>query len=323
MTTAQLPFDPRAFDEAKASPELRAMVAEIERTAPRPVERAATVADAEAARREFASGDFPLGPASPRAELREIAGPGGPLRLRVFRPRGRVRGAMLHIHGGGWILGSPEMNDPQNEARADALGLAIASVEYRLAPEHPYPAAPDDCEAAALWLARHAREELGADPERILVGGESAGGHLAAVTCLRMRDRYGFRFRGANLVYGLYDLSGVPSHTAFDDRNLVVNSGSARWFTRCFVSDERRLRDPDVSPLYADLRGLPPALMTVGTLDPLLDHTLFLYARWVAAGSPAELAVTPGAPHGFDLYPVPEAAAARARIAAFLERCLA
>jgi acetyl esterase/lipase len=109
----------------------------------------------------------------------------------------------------------------------------------------------------------------------------------------------------------------------FDHRNVVLSSKNIGWFTDCFVPDARRRRDPDVSPLYADLRGLPPALMTVGALDPLRDHSLFLYARWIAAGSPAELAVYPGAPHGFDMFPTPEGVAARERIEAFLSRCLA
>ena len=317
------PFDPRRFDEAAASPELRALVAQLEKTLTPPVEQEPTVAAAKEARRAIDEGPFRFGDPSPRAEERTVPGPAGPVPVRIFRPRGAVRGAMLHVHGGGWVMGRASMNDAQNEARADRHGLAIVSVDYRLAPEHPWPAGPDDCEAAAVWLAKHARAELGAPEDRILVGGESAGGHLAAVTLLRMRDRHGFLFRGANLVYGLYDLAGVPSHVEFDHRNVVLSSKSIRWFTACFVPDAGRRRDPDVSPLWADLAGLPPALLTVGALDPLRDHSLFLYARWIAAGSPAELAVYPGAPHGFDMFPTPEGRAAQAGIEAFLARCVA
>jgi acetyl esterase/lipase len=228
---------------------------------------------------------------------------------------------MLHIHGGGWFQGSADMMDAALERRADTLGVAIASVEYRLAPEHPYPAAPDDCEAAAAWLAKNAKGELGA--ELRLVGGESAGAHLSAVTCLRMRDRHGFRFAGANLVYGAYDLSGVPSHHAFDGRGLVLDGRAIEAFTEMFVPDASLRRHPDVSPLYADLRGLCPALFTVGTLDPLLDHSLFLWTRWLAAGNRAELEVFPGGPHGFDAFPAPEGARAQAAMDAFLAGCLA
>jgi len=317
------PFDPIHFDAGRASEELRGVIAVVEEALPRPVPQPATPEAAAEARKAFDEGPlFTLAAPSPRAEERDIPGPAGPLAVRIFRPRGAARGAMLHIHGGGWVVGRAAMNDPANERRADELGLAIVSVDYRLAPEHPYPAGPDDCEAAALWLAQNAQAEFGVDPSRILVGGESAGGHLSAVTALRMLHRHGFRFCGANLVYGLYDLSGVPSHSAFDDRNVILNSISIDWFTECFVPAATPRRDPDVSPLYADLRGAPPALFTVGTLDPLLDHTLFLYPRWIAAGNQAEIQIFPGAPHGFDAFPVPEGKQATERIDAFLARCI-
>ncbi len=109
------------------------------------------------------------------ASDRTIDGPAGPVRLREFRP-GQVDGVMLHIHGGGWMTGSPEMMDLLNEAVSKALNLAIVSVDYRLAPENPYPAGPDDCESAALWLVENAKSEYGTD--RLLIGGESAGAHL-------------------------------------------------------------------------------------------------------------------------------------------------
>jgi len=318
------PLDPACFDPTRTSEELRNLVAAVEAGMPRPESLPRTAEAAQQARREFdESPIFQFQPPSERAELRSIPGPAGELPLRIFRPRGEVRGAMLHIHGGGWVIGKAAMNDPVNERRADELGLAIVSVEYRLAPEHPYPAAPDDCEAAAVWLVDNARSEFGADPQKILVGGESAGGHLAAVTALRMKQRHGYRFAGANLVYGLYDLSGVPSHTALDHRNVILNSANIGWFTDCFVPDPALRRDPDVSPLYADLSDAPPALFTVGTLDPLLDHTLFLYPRWLAAGSPAEIQIHPGAPHGFDAFPAPEGKRATATIDAFLSRCIA
>ncbi len=319
------PLDPAYFDPTRTSAELRSMVEQLEATMPRPTSQPRTAEAAQAARREFdESPVFSFAPPSPRAEERTIPGPAGDLPLRIFRPRsGAVRGAMLHIHGGGWVIGRAAMNDPQNERRADELGLAIVSVDYRLAPEAPYPAAPDDCEAAALWLVENAKSEFGADAAKLLVGGESAGGHLAAVTALRMRDRHGFRFAGANLVYGLYDISGVPSHTAFDDRNVILNSANIEWFVDCFVPDAKKRRDPDVSPLYADLEGAPPALFTVGTLDPLLDHTLFLYPRWLAAGNEAEIQIFPGAPHGFDAFPAPEGKQATERIDTFLSRCVA
>jgi acetyl esterase/lipase len=238
---------------------------------------------------------------SEKGEDRMITGPEGPLRLREFRPE-RADGAMLHIHGGGWMAGEPELTDLLNEALSEHLNLAIVSVEYRLAPEYPYPAGPDDCEAAALWLIENAAKEYGTN--RLLIGGESAGAHLSAVTLLRLRDRHGadHPFCGANLVFGAYDLDGTPSAGGIgmaagadllDPENMRF---MVEQFLPGMTSEQRR--HPDVSPLYADLRGMPPALFTVGTADHLLDDTLFFADRWVVADNAAELLVYPEAPHG-------------------------
>jgi len=231
---------------------------------------------------------------------RFIDGPAGPLRLREFRPP-RADGAMLHIHGGGWMTGKPELTDLLNEALSEHLHLAIVSVDYRLSPEHPFPAGPDDCEAAAIWLIDNAGTEYGTD--RLLIGGESAGAHLSAVTLLRLRDRHqrADRMSGANLVFGAYDLSGTPSArgVGMDSGADILDPGEIDFMAGQFLAglslEERRRSD--VSPLYADLRGMPPALFTVGTADHLVDDTLFFADRWVAAGNRAELLVYPEAPH--------------------------
>src|SRR5579872_5009731 len=238
---------------------------------------------------------------SDKATDRTIDGPAGALRLREFRPA-QVDGAMLHIHGGGWMAGEPELTDLLNEALSDHLNLAIVSVDYRLSPEDPYPAGPDDCEAAALWLVEHAAAEYGTD--RLLIGGESAGAHLSAVTLLRLRDRHqaASRFVGANMVFGAYDLSGTPSAMGVgidpeqDILQLDFMSFAMDHFVGDMTTDERR--QPDFSPMYADLHGMPPALFMVGTADHLLDDTLFFSARWAAAGNETELLVYPGVPHG-------------------------
>jgi acetyl esterase/lipase len=245
-----------------------------------------------------------------------IPGPAGEIRLRVLVPES-VRGVYLHLHGGGWTLGAAKQSDVRNWALARHCGLAVVSVDYRLAPEHPYPAGPEDCEAAALWLVKKASAEFGTT--RLWIGGESAGAHLAVLTLLRLRDHNALQpFVGANLVYGAYDLSMTPSQRRWGERNLVLSTPILEWFTDFFVPDRARRRDPDVSPLYADLTGLPPALFSVGTLDPLLDDSLFMHARWLAAGSRAELAVWPGGIHGFDAFPTALSRAARARMDAFL-----
>jgi len=240
---------------------------------------------------------------SERAVDRTIDGPGGPIRLRTFLPSsGQVDGVMLHLHGGGWIIGETEMMDLLNEIVADSCNVAIVSVDYRLAPEHPYPAGPDDCEAAAVWLLEHAQREYGSD--RLLIGGESAGGHLSAITLLRMRDRHqaADRFLGANLVFGVYDVSATPSQRGVGQppgSDILTVEGIeffAELFTPGMTTDERR--NPDLSPLHADLHDLPPALFTVGARDLLVDDTLFMASRYALAGNQTELLVYPESPHG-------------------------
>jgi len=273
---------------------------------------------AQAARdaRRRGEGPFPLAPTSPRARTITIPGPGGPIDLRVVAPAA-PRGAYLHIHGGGWVLGAADLQDPMLEAIADRAGLAAVSVEYRLAPEHPYPAGPDDCEAAALWLVAHAQREFGTD--RLAIGGESAGAHLSAVTLLRLRDRHGCRaFRAANLVFGCFDLGMTPSARAFGDERLVLRTVDIERFADAFLPGVADRRAPDVSPLYADLAGMPPALFSVGTRDALLDDSTFMHARWLAAGNTAELAVYPGGAHGFTAFPIGIARDANARMFEFL-----
>ena len=314
--TSPAPLDPKLFAPESIDPE----TAEFNRKLETAIAAAAPITAFPPAviRKAREEGRSIFGPIATVAAARErgIAGPAGELRLRVLVPES-VRGAYLHLHGGGWTLGAAHQSDVRNWAIARHCGLAVVSVDYRLAPEHPFPAGPDDCEAAALWLVSHAAAEFGTT--RLWIGGESAGAHLAALTLLRLRDRHALRpFAGANLVYGAYDLSMTPSQRRWGERNLVLSTPILEWFSDFFVPDRARRRDPDVSPLYADLTGLPPALFSVGTLDPLLDDSLFMHARWLAAGGRAELAVWPGGIHGFDAFPIGLSRAARARIDAFL-----
>ena len=266
-------------------------------------------------------GPFPPVVLSPQARTIVVPGRDGhQIPLRIIAPS-QARGVYLHIHGGGWVLGSAEQQDPMLERIADNTGLAVVSVEYRLAPEHPYPAGPDDCETAAAWLVKNARGEFGSD--LLTIGGESAGGHLAAVTLLRMRDRHRYTgFSGANLVYGAFDLSMTPSQRAFGDRRLVLRTIDIQQFCNAFLPTVTDRRVPDISPLYADLKGLCPALFSVGTQDALLDDSLFMHARWVAAGNEAELAIYPGGAHGFTLFPNRLADEAAARSEMFLKSVL-
>jgi acetyl esterase/lipase len=245
------------------------------------------------------AGVFPPVVFSERASTRTIDGPAGVLRLREFLPaQGQARGVYLHIHGGGWVIGGADMQDTMLLALADHAQVAVLSVHYRLAPEHPYPAAPDDCEAAALWLLDHSSDIYGTD--QLLIGGESAGAHLSAVTLLRLRQRLGHcPFAGANFNFGLFDMSLTPSARAFGDERLFLRTIDMVQFRDAFLPGERNLLDPDISPLYGVLQNLCPALFTIGTRDALLDDSLFMHARWLAAGNTGQLAVYPGAPHAF------------------------
>jgi acetyl esterase len=270
--------------------------------------------------RELGERVFGAPPVSPLAQERSLPGPHGDIPVRVFLPE-TVRGVYLDIHGGGWTIGKAAGGDVLNERMARICEVAVVSVDYRLAPEFPYPIPIDDCEAAALWLTQHAREEFGS--ERLLIGGGSAGGQLAAATLLRLRDRHGYTgFAGANLIYGCYDLTMTPSHARFD-RKLVLSLSLDRWFFDQFVPDAAKRRDSDISPLYADLHDMPPGLFTVGTLDPLLDDTLFMAARWLAAGNQTELAVYAGGVHGFNAFPIRLAEQANERMFTFLQAATA
>ena len=317
------PFDPALFGDAAIDAATAGLNAQmIELLTGLPEWWVAGAAAFRAARRR-GEGPFPAPVMSSRARTLTIAGKDGhDIPLRIIAPAAPPRGIYLHLHGGGWVLGGADMQDPMLERIADNTGQAVVGVEYRLAPEHPYPAGPDDCEAAALWLVRNARREFGA--EALTIGGESAGGHLAAVTILRLRDRHGFTgWRGANIVYGAFDLSMTPSQRQFGDTRLVLRTIDMQQFYNAFLPTITERRVPDISPLYAELKGLCPALFSVGTRDALLDDTLFMHARWVAAGNPAELAIYPGGAHGFTLFPNDLSKAATARMDAFLNRVLA
>jgi acetyl esterase len=249
---------------------------------------------------------------------------GGGLRVRVLPPDAEAAGVYLHLHGGGWSIGAADLQDVLLSQLARETQLVVASLEYRLAPERPFPAGPDDCEDAALWLLDRGARDLGAPPA-LAIGGESAGAHLAALTLLRLRDRHGIRdaFRAANLAYGAYDLSGTPSRRLVADP-LVLTDPGMNWFTDNFLpgTDTEQRRDPGISPLYADLHDLPPALFTVGTADPLLDDSLFMAARWDAAGSGADLRVYADGVHAFNAFPIGIAQAANAAQAEFLRAAL-
>ena len=308
--------DPKVFDPSSIDPETAKFNKGLERLmASLPPSHTRSVAEL---REEIESGKSWMGRFRRLAEAKDrvVAAGDRSVSVRVVVPA-EVKGVYLHVHGGGFVLMRAYHFDELLVATANNCRVAVVSVDYRLAPEHPHPAAADDCETAALWLAENAEKEFGT--RKLAIGGESAGANLAAVTLNRMSDKHGFTgFSGANLVFGCFDLSMTPSHRNWGDRSLIISTATSEWFHGHYVPQEERRRDPDVSPLYANLSGLPPALFTAGTLDPLLDDSLFMHARWLAAGNRSELAVYPGGAHMFTAFPLKIAKEANAKIFGFI-----
>lgn len=308
--------DPRVFDPEAVSEETARFNKGVERLmAKLPPTHTRTPKEL---REERESGKGWMGPYRrlDAARDRVISCGGRSVTVRVVVPD-EVNGVYLHMHGGGFVLMRPHHFDELLVATARNSKVAVVSIDYRLAPEHPYPAAADDCETAATWLVENAEKEF--STRNLVIGGESAGANLAAVTLSRMRDNHGFTaFSGTNLVFGCFDISMTPSQRNWGERNMLLSTRDIEWFNDRYVPDHEMRRQPDCSPLYADLSRMPPALFTVGTHDPLLDDTLFMHARWLAAGNRSELQVYPGGMHMFTSFPIGIAKEANRRIFAFI-----
>jgi acetyl esterase len=254
--------------------------------------------DLERARQDhLATTELVGGPPEPVARTERVEADGVPVEIVI--PEGPApRSALLHLHGGGWVLGSSASYRPTIHALANASGAAVVSVDYRLAPEHPFPAPLDDAETALRWLQREAGG-LGLDPERIAIAGDSAGGNLAAVVARRNRDAGGTPLRFQLLVYPVVD--GALDTSSYRDFatgfRLTAQEMSECW--RGYAGEADR-SDPDLSPLRAaDLSGLPPALVITAAADPLRDEGEAYAAALRAAGVAVELRRIPGTIHGF------------------------
>ncbi|MFC5745288.1 alpha/beta hydrolase [Actinomadura rugatobispora] len=246
-----------------------------------------------------------------------FAGPEGRLRARIIRPDGPIRAVLLNIHGGGFCIGDPADDDLINDLIARHAHVAVVSTSYRLAPENPFPACLEDCIGAARWLLDTAERSFGTD--RLLVAGASAGGYLAAQVLNWMKaENHIERVVAASFMFGVYDVGRTPSQAAATEETLVLPSTWLDQFHRNAFPGltESETRSARYSPLYAaDLSGMPPALFTVGDLDPLVDDSLFLAARWRTAGNETQLDVWSECVHGFlNMYPK-VGAQARERIA--------
>jgi acetyl esterase len=233
---------------------------------------------------------------------REIQAASRSMRLRTFVPDGPIRAVMLRIHGGGWAAGAPEDDDTVNDRYARTCGLAIVSPEYRLTPDVTVVDQIAECVAVAEWLAANAGAEFGSDT--LMIGGISAGAHLAAATLIHLRADSPTTFRrfvAAALDSGPYDFGRTPSAYLANDDTLIVTGTWLEGFIDLALPtrslDQRRAGD--VSPLLNDLTGMPPALFTVGNLDPLRDESILMAARWQLDGGKADLDVWPEGPHAF------------------------
>ena len=240
----------------------------------------------------------------PVAEAEERAFGGVP--CRVLRPDGDARAVYLHFHGGGMVAGSASMMDIPNQMLAKERGVVVVSVDYRKAPEFPWPAGPDDGVAVARELLEKGEAEFGSS--RVLIGGESAGGYMTAAVALRVRDELGAidRVDGLNLTFGVFDWSRSPSQRGQrpTDEFDVLSVDNINLITECYLPDRtpEERRAPEISPAFADLRGLPACFVSVGTADHLLDDSLLFATRAAAAGVPVELMVLPEMPHAFQAF---------------------
>jgi acetyl esterase/lipase len=247
------------------------------------------------------------------------ASDGHPVEVRIFTPSGgRARkAAVLDLHGGGFAIGTTRMDDQLNVAIAREVDAVVVSVEYRLAPEHPFPTPAQDCYDALLWVWAEA-EALGVDRDRIAVHGDSAGGGLAATVCLWARD-----LDGPNIAF--QSLLEPELDDRCDTPSMLAGTDTPVWYRdNALLSWQYYLSGQEPSPYaaparMADLRGLPPTYVTVNQIDPLLDEGLAYARRLIDAGVPTELHLWPGAYHGFDMV---EAAAISQRAGAALHAAL-
>jgi acetyl esterase len=239
-------------------------------------------------------------------EDRTIPGPAGEIPVRIYRPAGEGPFPVLvFFHGGGWVICNLETHDGLCRRLANATGCVVVSVDYRLAPEHKFPAAPEDCYAATRWVAEHAAE-IKADSARIAVGGDSAGGNLAAVVTLMARERGGPPLVFQLLIYPATDFEARTPSLQENATGYGLSLDDMRWFASHYLNSAEERKHPLASPMQAeDLSGLPPALVITAEYDPLRDEGELYGARLREAGVPVTVSRYDGMIHGFLSAPEP------------------
>jgi len=267
------------------------------------------------------------GPEEPVAEVqnRTVPGPAGPIAVRVYRPIAKeTLPALIYFHGGGFVICSLDTHDRECRSLANASGCAVISVDYRLAPENKYPAAVEDAYAATQYVADHAAE-FGIDPQRIAVGGDSAGGNLATVVATLARDRGAPLLKFQLLIYPLVDFADNSPSMQQYAKDYFLTRESMDWFTDCYLSKRAAGLEPSASPMNAtNVRGLPPAMILTAEYDPLRDQDEAYARKLQSAGVAVELKRYDGMIHAFFSFPgvIDTAKVALADSASALRRAL-
>ena len=240
----------------------------------------------------------PTAPALPVVGDLNAEGTAGSIPLRLYRPSNGVLPALIYFHGGGWVLGDLDTHDAVCRQIAAQAGVVVIAVDYRLAPEHPFPAAVDDCYGATAWISANA-VALGVDNTRLAVGGDSAGGGLATVVTLMARSG-GPSLKYQILVYPVTDLRAqTESYSKYADGYLLTRN-MMRWFIAQYAPTQDDVRDWRASPLLApSVDGVPPALVITAGLDPLRDEGEAYARRLEEAGVPVDYMCLGGMVHGF------------------------
>ncbi|HEY0391209.1 MAG TPA: alpha/beta hydrolase [Solirubrobacterales bacterium] len=244
------------------------------------------------------------GPPRPMARVEDLSipGPGGPMPARLYVALGAPRPPqplIVYYHGGGWVIGDLETHDGACRLLAEHSGCRVLSIDYRLAPEHPFPAPVEDAAAAFAWAAEHV-EDLGADPARIAVAGDSAGGNLSAAVCLHAREAGGAQPAMQLLLYPATDVVGEQASRKVFAEGFLLTRNDMQWFEDHYLPDGCAEDDPRASVMRApDVSNLPPAYVATAGFDPLRDEGEIYAARMREAGVPVVLQRHSGLIHGF------------------------
>jgi len=230
---------------------------------------------------------------------------GQDMAIRIYRPKGMVAESpvMVFFHGGGWVVGNINSHDGQCRGLANSSGVTVIAVDYRKAPEYPFPTPPEDCYSAVCQIV-DSSEEFSIDPNRLAVAGDSAGANLATVVCQMSRDRNGPEIKHQMLFYGVFDIDPDrwPSHTE-NGEGYILDREMIRWFYRHYVGSERFVDEPYASPINAeDLSGLPSAQVITAEFDPLRDEGEAYAKALKSAGVETYYECVPSLTHAFLVF---------------------